>query len=437
MRTSIHCMLPLALAAFAASPASAWERFVAGGPGWVQDLAPRAALSPAAQGAICVMTNDRVYGAAGFSHVLSIDAQNVVQSHQLLSVQGGLVTLGVDCGAGAPVAAYAAVDPAPERHTWLTGYFADGSGPWRTDLPATAAVRPSRFAVSSAQRTIVLREKAGGASWDLAAYDGFQPFPSWQAPLDAWRFPGARVLDMRVAADGSTALLGSYDRGVDAGLGVFVQRFDANGAAQFATDVPDAWAGEVGPAALAPAGTAWFVRKDPQLQQDALWRVPPPSPAPMPVDVCCGPGEVVALATTPDDGALVARRASFGAAPRLLRFAADGTALSQADVWELDGPGFDLLGLVGDRAGRSLVVIAMPAFPPSTARVLRLHAYDAQGFEQWTRDVAGARLDTASPLQLALTSDDRVVFALDAVDASGTPGILVQAFALDTGSIWP
>lgn len=437
MRKSIRCMLPLALAAFAASPASAWERFIAGGPGWVQSLAPHGALSPAAQGAVCLLTNDRVYGVVSFAHVLSLDAQNGVQPYQLLSAPGGLSTLGVDCSAGTPVAAHAAVDPVPERHSWLTGFFADGSGPWRTDVPATAAARPARFGVSATQRTVVLREKVGGSAWDVSAYDGFEPLPRWQAVLDAWRFPGARVLDMRVAADGSTALLGSYDRGVDAGLGVFVQRFDADGVSQLAADVPDAWAGEVGPAALAPAGTAWFARKDPQFQQDALWRVPAQSPAPIPVDVCCGPGEIVALATTPDDGALVAQRRMFGGASRLLRYAADGNLLSQADVWDLGGPGFDLLGVVGDRAGRSLAVIAMPAFPPSTARVLRLHAYDAQGMELWSRDLAGARFDTASPLQLTLTSDDRVVLALDAVDASGTPGVLVQSFGLDSDNVVP
>jgi hypothetical protein len=432
MRKSICFALPLALVV--AEPALAWQRFIGGGPNWVQSLAPRSALSTDPLGNVCLLTNDRVYGAITNAHVLGLEPMlGDVHPWMVLHAERGFSTFGVDCSSGRPIAAYTALDPMPERHTVLTGIFDDGVVQWRTDLLSMGAVRPARFITSAMNRTLVLREKVGASAWDVQAYDGFQPYPTWQAMLDAWRWPAARVLDMRFADDGSSALLGTYDVAGSPGVGVFVQRFDANGNPQFPNDFPDGWQGEVTAAALGADGTAYYVRRDTQFLQDTLTRVPAPFGPPQGMDLgCCAPSEVVQVTALVDSGLLVAVRNAY-ASPQLRRYAADGTLAWQADAYEFGPPGFELLAMIGDRNGRALTVSAEPAFGGLPNRRIRLRAYDAQGIELWSFWKDNARFDEGNPARLALTSDDHVVFALNATDAaSPSPGIFVQSFTLDT-----
>jgi hypothetical protein len=437
MRMLVRCVVPLALAATAIAPAQAWERFIAGGPNWVQSLAPHGALSTDASGNVCLLSNDRVNGQITNAHVLVLGAQaGDMQPSQMVYSRDELATLGVDCRAGLPVLSYVGIDPDSQRHTWLLAASAANQPPWPpVDLPSIGAVHPSRFGVDNAQTAVVLRQRASGSAYDVQAFHLPMPMPAWQADIPAWRYPSARVLDMIVAADGSTSLLGTFDNQGDPSLGVFVQRFDANGGALQSMDYPDTWFAEVGPAALAPAGTAYYVRRNSQYVQDMLWRVNAQTAAPFPMDLgCCGPLQVKHLAALADDGALVATRAGFAGLGRLSRFAADGSLRWQADLPEVGLPGFEVLGVIGDRAGRALVVSRAPWFDPQQpTRTVTLRALDEQGQMLWTRDVPGVRFDEGQPLRLAVTSDDRVVVALNTTSLSQmASGILVQSFLLSS-----
>jgi hypothetical protein len=439
MRKILFCSVALA-AGVVAPNAQAWEQFIGGGPGWVQNLAPTNALSVDAADGVCAMTNDRVYGSLQFAHVLAFASDGSITPKQLMSGNHAFSTLGMDCRFGDPVAAYAFVDSYNQRRIDLTGFFAGVVDPWMIDLPSIGAVRPAHLSAGSDGRSVVLREKTDGTAYDLLAFDAPMPTPQWQSTIDAWRFPGARVLDFAVGADGVTRAIGGYDRAGDQGLGVFVLRYAADGSESFPLDwPPDLYSAEVGPAALAPSGTAYFARRDTQFQQDTLWRAPADSAVPFIVDPgCCGPVEIQQLAALPDDGVLVATQSGYGGMGRLSRYSGDGSLLWQGDAIEVAAPGFQLLGIVGDRAGRALTVATEPGYddPMAHGRRIALRAYDAGGSMTWSRLVEGVRFDEGASLRLAVTSADRIVLAFNAYDDYGiNPGIRVQVFDLGSPSL--
>jgi hypothetical protein len=217
-------------------------------------------------------------------------------------------------------------------------------------------------------------------------------------------------------------------------------RYAADGSEQAPLDWPDSLAADVVAPVLAPGGTAYFARRDPQLQRDTLWRVPPSSPVAMPVDLgCCVPAEVRQLAALPDDGLVVAMQSGYGGTGRLRRYASDGSLLWQGDAVEAAAPGFEILALTGDRAGRVLTVSTEPGYvdpvssgraDPSRGRSIALHVYDATGSLTGSRLVTRVRFDEGSPIRLAVTSDDRAVLAFNGYDTAANSGIHVQIFGL-------
>ena len=119
-----------------------------------------------------------------------------------------------------------------------------------------------------------------------------------------------------------------------------------------------------------------------------------------------------------------------GGVPPLTRFPADGTRL-----WSQPVPNPPMqrtvLDVIGDRAGRAVVVSADP--PGLPLRSYYLDVYGAQGQYLWSDSVPNARFDDGQPVALALTSDDRVVFALQTAGYQGQwqPGIVLRSITLD------
>lgn len=443
MRAYVRFAVPLLIALHIA-PAPAWERFIGGAPSFVQNLAPAGALSADADGNVCLLTNDREWATQAFAHVLLLTAPNGdVQPQQLVGNQQSLTTLGVDCRFGPPALVYSGPDNAGSpRRTVLQTYRTDGSGDAEPpfDLPWLGGASPARFGVTADHSAVVLRQRGSGSAWDLQAFQLPMWGPKWQAAFDNWRFPAGIVRDMLVAADGSTSLLGTFERSPDPFTSVFLLHYDSAGVVLRWTEFQDWQYSEIGPLALAPAGTAYVVLRDSQFMRDQLWRIDAQQPMQQPIDIgCCGMTQITQLVALADDGALVAMRNAYGNSGELQRYGADGLLRWRADAYELAMPaGFDVLGVIGDRAGRALTVVTEPTFggPPSVLRSVRLQAYSEQGVPTWSRQITGVRLDAGNPLRFAVTSDDRVVLALNRYDETlgGVSGILVQSFPLDSAT---
>lgn len=427
--------------AIAAVPAHAWQYTIAGAPSFQQNLAPGAALVADASGNVCLLSNDRDYGNTGFAHVYGFRAADGVPTawHDSISTRE-LATIGIDCRFGAPIIGYSGYeDYEGRRSSKLVGFAPDpgGLGPYFL-LASNLAIEPARFGVDAARHAVILRDKAGGRSVDLQAYDLSTLSPLWQTSIATIPLSYPQVHDMRVGADGSVTLIGTGDDANTPTVGVFLMRYDANGAPngpnfQFGDPV----FGQVGALALSPGGIGYVVRRDRQFMRDQLLQVSAQTPWGQPLDLgCCGTRQVSALAVLPDDGALTVSSDFFTWVGALSRFRADGSLQWRADGVPLNAPGVDVLGVVGDRAGRALVVSTEPQpYGLPQARTVRLRAYSDTGLETWTRLIQNVRFDSGTPLRLEVSSDDVVVLALDVFDGnSGASGILVQGFKLDQSS---
>lgn len=428
----------LALACVAAQ-AHAWQYTIVGGPSFQQGLAPGAALVADTDGDVCLLSNDRDFANLGFAHVYGFHAADGAPTPLHGSLGGReLATFGIDCRFGDPIVGYSAYgDYEARRWSRLAG-FLPSPGSLGPDFPlqSYAAIEPVRLGVDAARHAVILRDKIGGGSIDLQAYDLSTLSPLWQTSIATMPLSYPRVRDMQVAADGSITLIGTADDTNTPTMGVFLLRYDAAGQSsgpgfQFG----DPAYGQVADLALSPGGIGYVVRRDREFMRDELLRLDAQAPWGVPLDIgCCGTRMVHALAALPDDGALAVSNDVFGWASSLSRFRADGSLLWRADAVPVDMPGMQVIGLVGDRAGRALAIYTEPApyGPPQALRTVRLRAYSQTGTELWTRTIDNVRFDGGSPLRSAVSSDDVAVLAFEIYDVNaGASGILVQGFSLD------
>jgi hypothetical protein len=419
----------------AAAPASAWERFIGVDPFWIQNVAPAGALSVDAAGNVCLLSNDRVGGSIEFAHVFTLDAQGQhARPWQVVGSNEQFGTLGVDCRFGPPVLAYRELDGGSQYRTTLVAYSDDRLSRWDLDLLSIGAAVPKQFGAAVSQSTVVLRQTSKGYPYDLQRFDIANASLQWQMNVNNWSYPGASARDMVVAADGSTTLLETYGAPDGMSVGTAVTRFDAQGLMTTSVPLIDSFFADAGPSAIAPGGTVYFARRSEPYAIDQLWQVAPQTGYPMSIYLGYGGSlqieQVVAL---PDDGALVLAHPGYGSMDLLVRVAADGTQLWQTSVPQ-GQPGSTVSGLIGDRAGRALVVQTDP--PGTFSRKIVLTSYDEQGLFNWSRPLQNARFDEGDTLSLAVTSDDNVVLALNAFDAGGNiPGILVQSFGLSSPTL--
>ena len=437
MKRLLSVASAVALAAVA-GPAFGWQTTIAGGGIFQQNLAFGSALVANTAGEVCLLSNDRDFSSVAFAHVYGFQAATGVPTplHSSLGSRE-LATFGFDCRFGDPIVGYSAYSNYDARRSSRLAGFLPTPGSLGPDFPLAtyAAIEPVRMGVDAARHAVILRDKIGGGSVDLQAYDLATLSPLWQANVTTMPLSYPRVRDMQVAADGSVTLIGTADDTNTPTVGVFLLKYDANGVPngpnfQFA----DPAFGQVGEVALSPGGVGYVVRRDREFMRDELLRIDAQTPWGLPLDIgCCGTRMVDALATLPDDGALAVSNDVFGWASALSRFRADGTLMWRADSVPVDMPGMQLIGLVGDRAGRALVAYTepMPYGPPQALRSVRLRAYSETGAELWTRAIDNVRFDDGAPLRVAVSSDDVVVLALNVYDVgSNVSGILVQGFPL-------
>lgn len=435
----------LAIAMMAATgPASAWEHWISGGGGFIQNIAPQNALSVNGNGGFCLLTNDRTLysGRIEFAHTY-VYAGNGVLDPLLTGSVGhpqGLTTLGIDCRFAPPMIGVSWTDSDLSWRDDLSGRSEDGSSLWTTPLWSYGNARPARFGASAARSAVVLQQDSRGRAFTLQGWGSSVPAPppndpsppmlQWEMNFANSPYPDSTVVAMNVAADGTTSVLGTFSQPY--AEGVFVQRYTAQGSLLSASGtLPYPDTPVMGEAAFSADGTAYFVRKGNYPPRDLLWRMDPQQPVPQPVDLSFyGPQRVMRLVVLPDDGALVLALSGYGGAPMLTRFAADGTRL-----WSqlIPNPPFmrTVLDVIGDRSGRAVVVSADP--PGLPQRAYYLDAYGAQGQYLWSGSVPNARFDDGRPVALALTSDDRVVVALQTTGYQGQwqPGIVLRSITLD------
>ena len=444
MQKMSSAALAFALAAGAAVPAHAWEYTIAGASGFQQNLAPTDALVAGAIGDVCLLSNDSDPGGMHFAHFYAFHAQTGTLAPWQSVGSRELATLGLDCRFGPAILGYAAYDEyTMRRSVKLVGFMLAGStlGP-AYELPSYGAIETTHFGVDAAQHAVVLREKIGGNAYDLQAFDLNTLASLWQSGMNPFPVPAPHVLAMRVAADGTTSLLGTTDDAYTPALGMFLQRYDATGQPQPPSfQYADPMFAQIGAAALSPGGVAYFVRRDRSYLQDQVWQMSGQSPwGNLLAGGCCTAQQVIALQALPDDGALVATSTVYGWGGALTRYAANGDILWRADGTPVTPPGTELLGVIGDRAGRALIVTTEPVFggPPQAVRSVRLSAYSETGAQTWTRVIENVRVDHGNPLRFAVSSDDRVVLALNAyVPGQDAYGILVQGFPLDQPTAFP
>jgi|GEM_PF-2822092 len=430
------CGLAVLAAIGAAGPACAWEQFVGAAPNFVHNLAPEGALSVNANGDVCLLSNDRVYGQVQFAHIFTFDA-NGGAARPTLSIghPSGLTTFGVDCRFGPPVIGVRWTEYA-QRNVELVSYSDDRMSTWPLDFWPIGAASVTRFGAASGQVPVVLREKPHGAAFAVEAYapPPSPPMPVWGVNLANGAAPGLEVSDFAVAADASSVLMGVYDNPSYESEALFIQHLDAQGQNTFATSiVGDPSHPEIGPTAISPGGFAYYVRRGNPFIDDELWRIDAAGGPPQWMPVSFGtPALVLKLVTLADNGALVLSQDTYGVGfLSIARYAADGSLLWRSMPGEIQAPR-TVLDLIGDRAGRVLVVSVDPAPQLPGSRLIELNGFDAQGYSAWGRSVLNARFDEGNPVALALTSDDRAVIAVHASDSYGTPGILVQSFTLDS-----
>lgn len=436
----------LAVAMFAATgSASAWEQWIAGGGGFIQNIAPQNALSVNGSGGFCLLTNDRIMysGRIEFAHYY-VYAGNGALDPLLTNSIGhpqGLTTLGVDCRFAPPMIGVGWTDNDLSWRDDLLGRSEDGSNVWTAPLWSYGSARPARFGASAARSAVILQEDDRGRALTLQGWGTQTPAPGpsdpaapmllWEAAFANSPYPDAMIAAMNVAADGTTSVLGTY-RQPYAGVSMFVQRYAPQGGPLGGTgSLPFVDAPVMGPAAFSADGTAYFVRRGNYPPRDQLWRLGPQQMMPQQLGLgLYGPVRATRLVALPDDGALVLAHSGYGAVPELVRYAADGT-----QMWDQPVPNLALqrvvLDLIGDRAGRAIVVSADP--PGLPTRSYHLDAYGAQGQYLWSDTVSGARFDDGQPVALALTSDDRVVLALQTMgyQGQGQPGIVLRSITLD------
>lgn len=433
----------LAVAMFAATgSASAWEQWISGGGGFIHNIAPQNALSVNGSGGFCLLTNDRVMysGRIEFAHYYVYAGNGVLDPLQSNSVghPQGLTTLGVDCRFAPPMIGVDWTDSDLSWHDDLLGRSEDGSNFWTAPLWSYGSARPARFGASAARSAVVLQQDGRGRAFTLQGWaaaastpsDASPPALQWEMNFANSPYPDTTVVAMNVAADGTTSVIGTFSQPF--AEGTFVQRYSAQGYPLSGTgSLPSADTPVMGEAAFSADGTAYFVRKGNYPPRDVLWRVGLQQSMPQPVDLSFyGPVRVLRLVVLPDDGALVLALSGYGGVPLLTRFAADGTRLWSQPV-PIPTLQRTLLDVIGDRAGRAVVVSADP--PGLPQRSYYLDAYGTQGQYLWSDSVPNARFDDGQPVALALTSDDRVVFALQTMGYQGQwqPGIVLRSITLD------